>query len=327
MRFLYAVFALAVILISLVATSFLVNRMKLQEWLAAPKPPGRISSGPEALYHVESGQRPTRIVLFSGLGTSILEYTSLGEKLSTEAGLLMIDRPGYSWSKALPSSTPEEWIKSLSGLIQRSAPEGRLIFVGFSIGAEIAARVALQMRERVQGVVAVTPLPDPKAWINAGVPEEFGKIFVDQSETLARARRIAHLGFFRFVNMTPYKVPREIYLDVLNNLANPTTADAALFEYQNFASTSSDPLPFPVRVVRHNSKDGINTLKQYELTEEGAKVVEGIWTQAAVNFAGRSADGTVIEAYRGLYTLHLDHQSEIVEAVKGLLQKGSSPRD
>lgn len=319
MRFLYVAFALFVIFASVFGTSYVVNKIKLDEWLKQPKPPGQIKSiAGHSIYIQSYGTGDTTVVILSGLGTSIIESTKLAQEISKFAKVLLIERPGYSWSAPFQPDNFDSYLNLLQQTLKSETQNQKLIFVGFSIGTLFSSFLAEQNQNQTLGVVAVTPLPRLNTSLAKQVPQEYFDIFLDQTATLKRAARAARWGFFRFINMTPYEVPKDIYLDVLNNLASSNTAEAALYEYQAFLKSVDSPIPVPVSVVRQNSKDSLNMLKQYELTDSGALIVDSVWTDAALKYADRSAKGSVMEARRGVFNLHLEHIDDVVEAVQNL---------
>lgn len=326
MRLIYILFSFFVIISSLVATSYFVNKDRLQTWLAKPKPPGQtvLINGLSTYYipfQTENTHthQETVIVVLTGLGYSIVEYTPLAKALSEHAQVLMMDRPGYSWSKSLLKPSQEELISHISSAIQTLAPNKKILYVGFSIGSFFATELINRSPEAAIGLVAITPLPKPTSAISRKLDEDTHHVFIDQTNALDRAVVAAKLGFFRFVNMTPHEVPKEIHEDVLNNQASQYTAIAARDEYSYFVQSQPRQIPIKTIVLRNNSKLHVELLKKYELSDTVVADVEAVWRDSAEQFAAQAKSSKIIESSAGIFDLHLENINDIKSAVAEIL--------
>lgn len=288
--------------------------------MSSPKSPGKtLEIEGLSTYYQVYGEGDVAIVVLSGLGTSILEYSKLGQALQNQAQVLLLERPGYSWSQPLKEKSAKGFIGQLSAEIQTLLPKQRLIFVGFNIGADIATQVAKNFEERTIGIIAVSPLPDLNLDIAKALSDELKPIFTDQTDLLRRSAIATRLGFLRFVNMTPYEVPKEIYDDVINNLSSTRTAESASFEYELFKNQDLPRSFKNMTVIRHNSAEHMAFLKQYELSEDKVKAIEDVWKVSAEHLASKSTHGKTIEVSKGVFALHLEPAKEILDTIRAYL--------
>jgi pimeloyl-ACP methyl ester carboxylesterase len=78
-------------------------------------------------------------------------------------GIVSVDRPGLGEStpaEAEPSLVRQ--MKAVLAVVDDVAPDGRIILVGHSFGAPVAARVVMEQPARFAGLVLVAPSIDPE---------------------------------------------------------------------------------------------------------------------------------------------------------------------
>lgn len=319
-RFGYILLSIVLILLGILGSSYVVNRNRLSEWLKNPRPPGQlISIGNRKIYANFSGTSSPTVVIFTGLGTSSLEWQAVQDILSKKAAVLSYDRAGYSWSDE--ASTIDDSCEDVHALLNYFNAPKPYVFVGHSFGAYFARFCARQFSKDLKAVLFLDPLINPNHPNAQKIPDQLRKMFVDQTESLERATVAAKLGFFRFLNMTPYEVPKEMHDDVINNLASYKTAKSSLLEYKEIFSKLSGEFPaVKIRVVSHSPSDNLNLLKEYELDEASAQQIETLWQESSREFLTLSPKSAWHELKEGLFSVHLDQSKNVVKEIEELLK-------
>ncbi len=145
--------------------------------------------GDHIIHYVAAGQRNAPlVVLIHGTPGSWHAYADFltDELLRSKAYLVAVDRPGFGKSNPGDIVTSlEQQAAFLQPIIERESIDRRAILVGHSLGAPIAARLAMDYPQNVSGLVLVAPSLDPELekprWynhlaasilINWAVPEE-----------------------------------------------------------------------------------------------------------------------------------------------------------
>ena len=122
--------------------------------------------GDRLIHFVAAGQRNAPlIVLIHGTPGSWHAYADLltDELLLSRAYLIAVDRPGFGKSNPGDVMTSlEQQAAFLRPIIERESIDRRAILVGHSLGAPIAARLAMDYPECVSGLVLVAPSLDPE---------------------------------------------------------------------------------------------------------------------------------------------------------------------
>jgi pimeloyl-ACP methyl ester carboxylesterase len=107
------------------------------------------------------------------------------DSLREVANILSVDRPGYGYSDF---GKPMISLKGQSYLISdvlRNYKDHKLLLVGHSLGASVAARIAMDFPELVQGLVLVGPSIDPNLekdeWFRVLARNKLGKWLLPKS--------------------------------------------------------------------------------------------------------------------------------------------------
>lgn len=316
----YILFSLFLILAGIVGSSYVVNRSRLREWLAQPKAPGQlVDVGGRKVYSVLEGDHGPTIVIFPGLNSSSIEWRKIQTLVSTRAHVLVFDRPGVTWSE-FPEVSKDSICHDLQKLIAYYHLPKPYILVGHSIGAYYVRQCVNDFGADLFGVLFLDPLLNPNTPGAENLNSEWRELFVDQTGALERSVKAAELGFFRFLNMTPYEVPKDIRDDVLNNLANAKTAQATLREYNEVFDL---PIPLfpsvPVRVVLHSPDDNISLLKEYGVDDASAQEIENLSRKSAEQFAQLSPKSQIVVLKTGLFSAHLDQPDAVIREIEALL--------
>ena len=118
-----------------------------------------------SIHYVAAGKRGAPlIVLIHGTPGSWHAYAELmtDKLLLAKAYLVAVDRPGFGKSgNGRIVTSLEQQAAFLQPVIDRESKDRKAILVGHSLGAPIAARMAMDYPNRVTGMVLVAPSLDP----------------------------------------------------------------------------------------------------------------------------------------------------------------------
>ncbi len=321
-RLLLAFFLFFVILVSIVGVSYVVNQHEVANWLSQPSKPGRINEiQNQKIYSIEKGNQSEKVVILPGLSVATVEWWAIQDELSTSHKVLIYDRPGMGWSTATNESLGLEhqqaWLEQL--LKERKISETPFTLVAQGVSCLLALEYAQKNPKLIKKLILLTPLPIP-ALVSQTIDKKWWHIFIDQTETLKRAEWVAKIGFFRFLNMTPYDVPNSIREHVINNLANPQQATTSLREYREYIESAkilsqSVNSNLNVKILKHSSEAHRELLQKYEAPEDVANKVEDAWNEIAQKYANLSSRSQVIESKKGLFALHVEDPKLVVRTI------------
>ncbi len=122
-------------------------------------------SGDRRIHYVAAGRRGAPLILFiHGTPGSWHAFAELmtDQLLLTRAYMVAVDRPGFGKSgNGQIVTSLEQQAAYLKPVIERESTGGRAVLVGHSLGAPIAARIAMDYPKLVSGMVLVAPSLDP----------------------------------------------------------------------------------------------------------------------------------------------------------------------
>jgi pimeloyl-ACP methyl ester carboxylesterase len=114
--------------------------------------------------HVASDQPAADVLLVHGASASLADQlVALSDSLSPRYRIIAIDRPGMGWSDR-PGKAGDACLPRQARMIVEAARQigvTRAIVIGHSLGAAVAAAVAVERPEFVQGIVFVAPASHP----------------------------------------------------------------------------------------------------------------------------------------------------------------------
>lgn len=145
----------------------------------------------------ENASRPP-VVLIHGASSNLESMRRpLGDLLSRNHRVIMIDRPGHGWSTrdALSDSTPAIQARMIDDVLDKLGVD-RAIIVGHSWGGALAPAMAINHPARVAGLVMLSPVTHRWAggiaWYhNLGAAPVIGRLF---AHTLALPAGVLMLG-------------------------------------------------------------------------------------------------------------------------------------
>ncbi len=119
--------------------------------------------GHEIHYVERTGGGPTIIFIHGTPGSwEAFSYYLADEELASKARLLSVDRPGFGESSETGVMKHlSDQARLLSPLLFRGQGASRVVLVGHSLGAPVAARMALDYPENIAGLLLIAPSLDP----------------------------------------------------------------------------------------------------------------------------------------------------------------------
>lgn len=133
---------------------------------AHPAPGAMVEVAGAALHVVELGPREAAglpVVMLHGASSNLeVMRQPVGERLSKNHRVILIDRPGHGWSTRarLEDSTPEIQGRMISEALAKLGVS-KAIFVVHSWSGALGARMALDDPDRVAGLVMLAPVAYP----------------------------------------------------------------------------------------------------------------------------------------------------------------------
>lgn len=106
------------------------------------------------LWWQTKGEGKTDLVLLHGWGLNAEVWHCIGEELSSQFRLHLIDLPGYGRSREFGPLT----LDKMAEIVLDQAPQ-RAIWLGWSLGGLVASRTAITHPQRVRGLITVASSP------------------------------------------------------------------------------------------------------------------------------------------------------------------------
>lgn len=323
-RLMFAFLLFVIIFITIVVVSYIVNEKMIAQWIQKPEPPGRVYSLKSgSLYATLKGHGTTTIVILPGLGTTSAEWWAIQDTLSKDFQVLTYDRPGYTWSTPNADNnyaTQEQLLIELIADATTHTDTSNIVLVGHNIGANIAHKFF--EKHTLKAAIFIDPLLDAST-DTSGIDAKWRNTFIDQTESLSRFKTASQLGFFRFLNLTPYDVPESIRQIVINNIANPETAKAVLNEYNKIMRETPSCLNTNTQtrtiVITHNAEKNIELMKSFGAPEEVAKSIEGLFQKNALSY-NCSKNSKVVSALKSVFDIHISEPDLIIQNIKSAAQ-------
>ncbi len=137
---------------------------------------------------LETLGRGEALVLLHGWGMNSAVWGGVAERLAENRRVILIDLPGHGGSPFASERSLREWADACLAV----APE-RAVWIGWSLGAQVALQVALDQPERVQKLISLAGTPrfvQGKSWPHAMEDKTLGQFATslrkDHRKTLER---------------------------------------------------------------------------------------------------------------------------------------------
>lgn len=344
-RLMFAVFLFVLIFISIVVVSYFVNTKTLEEWLQTPQAPGRLMKlSKNSLFVRDQGKGSPTVVILTGLSVASVEWWKVQELVSKITRTITYDRPGYTWSAPTQPLSAYEQSELLAELLrhlkvselkpcQKTSNEAEIVLIVQNMASEIAKAFLQTYPDEVKSVIFVDPLIKPYQ-PDSHIPQKWQTNLIDQSRSLKRAQMVADIGFFRFLNLTPYDVPEDIRPHVLNNLANPVTAETARKEYEDLIlqpslqpehnmPQCSNAGAYSRHLVVHSKAKNLELLQSMDVPNDVAEIIETEWRQSAIKTANVDPKD-VIETSNTLFAPHIEEPQLLLNLIRNTVEKKSA---
>ena len=195
-------------------------------------------AGGRTMYYAETGSPTKPLIVFihgtPGSWRGFGQYLA-DESLRRRAHLIAVDRPGFGRSEheQLVTSLSEQ-AAFICQFLQRDFTGRRAILVGHSLGASIAARLAMDQPDLVEGLVLVAPSIDPKLekprWYNHLADNRFVRWVLPNDLSLANQEVMPLYG--ELSQMLPLwqrlSMPVIVIQGGKDRLTSPANADFAV---------------------------------------------------------------------------------------------------
>lgn len=151
------VLAIAVIMVSVVAGSSVLNAIAYQATALRHPPPGAFYTVNGARMHLNcTGAGSPTIVLDAGFGNNAMTWETVQPELSKTTRVCSYDRAGSGWSEPQPGPRDAHAIAAqLHGLLGAAKIDGPIVLMGHSIAGLYVRAYAAQYPENVAGIVFV----------------------------------------------------------------------------------------------------------------------------------------------------------------------------
>jgi pimeloyl-ACP methyl ester carboxylesterase len=127
-----------------------------------PPAPGKlVAVGGARMHAIVKGTGTATVILESGAGGSVLEWSMVAEALSAEATVVTRDRPGFAWSDYVKRDrSAVAAAQDMRELLQALGKPGPYVLVGHSLGGLHVLAYAMMFPKEVAGVVLVDSAHD-----------------------------------------------------------------------------------------------------------------------------------------------------------------------
>lgn len=123
-----------------------------------------VNGGRLNVVEIGTRRRGPSFVLLHGSGNHHQDMrVSIGERLSRDGRVLLIDRPGHGWSGRLQGeggATPESQAIAIHEALAKLGVDSPVL-IGHDVGGTVALAYALSYPEDVRGLVVISPLSHP----------------------------------------------------------------------------------------------------------------------------------------------------------------------
>lgn len=328
------------IFLYLYIAAFIYNYFTTRISIAHPPKMGNvINVNGRKQYIAILGSKKPVVVIEPSIGSSLLEWYNVCDKLSKYARVVVYDRAGYGWSDPGPKPRYGKQIAAeLRLLLKQAQIKGPYIFVSQAEGALFAEQFARQYPQEVAAFIAINPVSKDNSVLSKLDVPTFHKAFA-QTGTVDKIRvkeAMSRFGIMRLVkkflkqryNRVGYKLlPPEVLNAFLETRVFAKTYETEIHEtevmMQTMADIQSSPAfpDVPVTVIHHDPTISVQSMIRQGVSEHDAQRVEALWQQQAKDYLSLSSHSHWNVAKQTSFNIPLTEPEIIVDAVKNTLEE------
>lgn len=254
--------------------------------------------------YFELGNGNELFVLLSGWGTvySLADMYHLATQLSTNARVIIIDRPGYEKStEKIEERTFENVTKEIASIIGHESPLVKIILVGHSLGGAYALAFAMKYPQMVKSIVCLDMIP----YVGIGSSVAYRVSYIPA--TIFQLLRVT--GFLKLLNKNTVKrllkiqnIPFEIAAEAVHrtytSLYNRHVMSElkALTPFIKGLKINREQCPVPVLVIFRNQ-------------------MAGLMDKALPLLAERYASVSMVNVGTSSHDIHIEKVNAVVESI------------
>ncbi|MEM6796843.1 MAG: alpha/beta hydrolase, partial [Acidobacteriota bacterium] len=197
--------------LTLLAGAFLLSALRSSRDQGAYPPPGRLIEVGDRTLHLHClGQGSPTVVLESGAGGTVLDWSLVAPLIAEKTTVCAYDRAGLGWSAESRGPRPvEALVEEAHDLLTEAGLSPPFVLVGHSFGGLISQGLAMRLPESsVAGVVLVDSVHPA---LYERMPAGFADATSSQLGVLSIAARLAPTGLLRLLvpPLAPPGLPAE----------------------------------------------------------------------------------------------------------------------
>lgn len=282
-----------------------------------PAPGHQIEIGTHALHVVKKGETGPAIVLESGAGGSVLDWSSVHDRLAEHAQVYAYDRAGLGWSESGPGRrTVERLAQELHSLLEVvDAPTPRII-VAHSFGGLVARAYAAAYPDEVAGLVLVDSVHED---FFTAMPPEVEQSRVGQLKMLSMAVMASYVGLPRllFPPMAPPGLEGDAQvianaLGYQRNVYRAVHAEATAFdESAEYIRSTHLPAALPVHVLTR-------TRPETWPPSVSVQDAEATWADLQSRLAALSTDSKHTHVADSGHYIPIEQPDAVIDAIQSM---------
>jgi pimeloyl-ACP methyl ester carboxylesterase len=277
------------------------------------RPPGRlVELNGRRLHLVDGGTGSPAVVIVPGLGTNVLEFLPLQQRLAAVTRVCAYDRPGLGYSDPPPRGrrTVDDMAGELHQLLRAAGIDPPYLLAGWSMGGIIARRFAVSFPGTVAAMLLVDSAHEDQV---ARLSQENRRSGTVAYWKWAGRLRAQPLGLRRLAAAAG--LTRHLDAEVAREVP-PDRAAAARAIYLSSHHRRTMVQEVLMRARSHGQPPSLGSLPLTVLTAAGR---DGAQVQMQAELAAISAASKHITADTAGHDMHLDNQDLIVDAVHDLI--------
>jgi pimeloyl-ACP methyl ester carboxylesterase len=331
-----AVFALSVLLIALIAVTWLQGSRAKAALRAKYPPPGQmVDLGGYRMHIYCRGSGSPTVVLDAGLGDFSPIWDLVQPEVARSVRVCSYDRAGLGWSERGPNPrTVQDIVGELHTLLAEAEIEGPYVLVGHSMGGLYVRAYATEYPDEVAGMVLVdAPHEEQRSRYPDAFTDAQQRLWNQMTGTLLVPRLLNSIGFLAMypeeypIETVPSLPPatRDTYIGVL--LSSPAYFATVSEQYASIQDNYDQAVAMNITTLGDIplvaiSTDEVEVPDSFGLSSDEINQVQAARDQAQADLARLSSRGTLVIAADSGHYIQLDQPQLVIDAILEVL-KGS----